>query len=86
MMLNTGGPFSRRPTVAAPLCARWDEAMRDMSFHARGVFDHTLVNETGDTLPATPVAVAPQFRSDASVERSAPALGAHNDVLLGKTK
>jgi alpha-methylacyl-CoA racemase len=80
-----------RPILAQADCCcsivrTLDEAMRDMSFHARGVFDHTLVNETGDTLPATPVAVAPQFRSDASVERSAPALGAHNDVLLGKTK
>jgi alpha-methylacyl-CoA racemase len=62
------------------------EAMRDMSFHERGVFDHTLVNETGDTLPATPVSVAPQFRGDVSVEKSAPALGAHNDMLLGKGK
>jgi alpha-methylacyl-CoA racemase len=62
------------------------EAMRDMSFHERGVFDHTLVNETGDTLPATPVSVAPPFRGDVSVEKSAPALGAHNDMLLGKGK
>ena len=58
------------------------DAMRDLSFHERGVFDHTLVNEAGDTLPATPVAVAPQFRGDANVEKSAPALGAHNDMLL----
>ncbi len=58
--------------------------MRDLSFHDRGVFDHTLVNEAGDTLPATPVAVAPQFRGNADAETSAPALGAHNDMLLGK--
>jgi crotonobetainyl-CoA:carnitine CoA-transferase CaiB-like acyl-CoA transferase len=60
------------------------EAMRDRNFHERGVFDHTLVNETDDTLPATPVAVARQFRGDASVEKSAPALGAHNDILLNQ--
>jgi crotonobetainyl-CoA:carnitine CoA-transferase CaiB-like acyl-CoA transferase len=62
------------------------EAMCDDSFHDRGVFDHTLVNEAWDTLPATPVAVAPQFRGDPSVEKSAPALGAHNDILLGGGK
>ena len=62
------------------------EAMRDEAFHERGVFDHTLVNEAWDTLPATPVAVAPQFRGDPQVEKSAPALGAHNDMLLGKGK
>ena len=62
------------------------EAMRDETFHERGVFDHTLVNEEADTLPATPVAVAPQFRGDPSVDRSAPALGAHNDILLAGGK
>jgi alpha-methylacyl-CoA racemase len=78
----------------APLLAQADcccsivrtlrEAMCDDSFHDRGVFDHTLVNEESDTLPATPVAVAPQFRGDPSQDKSAPALGAHNDILLGK--
>jgi hypothetical protein len=60
--------------------------MRDETFHERGVFDHTLVNEEADTLPATPVAVAPQFRGDPSVDKSAPALGAHNDILLAGGK
>ncbi|MEM7634661.1 MAG: CaiB/BaiF CoA-transferase family protein [Pseudomonadota bacterium] len=60
------------------------EAMRDMHFHGRGLFDHTLVNEAGDTLPATPVAVAPQFRGDASVEKAAPGVGAHNDIVLNQ--
>jgi len=60
------------------------EAMRDMHFHGRGIFDHTLVNEAGETLPATPVAIAPQFRDDASVEKSAPAVGAHNDIVLNQ--
>lgn len=62
------------------------EAMRDLSFHDRGVFDHTLINEAGDTLPATPVSVAPQFRGEVAADKSAPALGAHNDMLLGGTK
>lgn len=60
------------------------EAMRDMHFHGRGLFDHTLVNEAGDTLPATPVAVAPQFRDDASVEKAAPGVGSHNDIVLNQ--
>lgn len=79
------------PLLAAADCCcsivrTLDEALRDLSFHDRGVFDHELVNDAGDTLPATPVAVAPQFRGDASVKKPAPALGAHNDILLGKGK
>ena len=58
------------------------EAMLDPHFHERGVFDHTLANEEGDTLPAIPVAVVPRFRADPERYRAAPPLGAHNDMLL----
>ena len=60
-----------------------EEALRDPHFHIRGVFDHTLENEEGDTLPANPLAIDPQFRIDPrDASTTAPALGAHNDVLL----
>jgi len=60
------------------------EAIRDLNFHERGIFDHTLANEAGDTLPATPVSVARQFRGDPSIHKTAPAVGAHNDMLLNQ--
>lgn len=60
------------------------EAMREPHFHDRGVFSHTLVNETGDNLPAVPVSISPQFRGDENDELSAPSLGAHNDILLNQ--
>ncbi len=62
--------------------ATLEEAMREPHFHMRGLFDHTLVNEDGEDLPAIPVAIAPALRVDAKTPRSAPALGAHNDELL----
>lgn len=58
------------------------EAMRDEHFHMRGLFDFEVENERGDTLPATPVSIARQFRDDDARIKSAPALGAHNDMLL----
>jgi crotonobetainyl-CoA:carnitine CoA-transferase CaiB-like acyl-CoA transferase len=64
------------------IVASLEEALRDQSFHMRGLFEHALENEEGDRLPATPVAIAPQFRADPAEPRSAPALGAHNDEFL----
>jgi crotonobetainyl-CoA:carnitine CoA-transferase CaiB-like acyl-CoA transferase len=62
--------------------ATLEEAMHEPHFHIRGLFDHTIVNEDGEDLPAIPVAIAPALRVDAQTARSAPALGAHNDELL----
>jgi len=57
-------------------------AIEDPHFKARGLFDHRLVNENGDELPALSIAVVPHFRDDAARPKSAPGLGAHNDELL----
>jgi crotonobetainyl-CoA:carnitine CoA-transferase CaiB-like acyl-CoA transferase len=64
------------------IVASLEEALREPHFHMRGVFDHTLLNEEGDDLPAIPVAVVPSLRVAPDEPRAAPALGAHNDVLL----
>lgn len=61
------------------------EAMCDPHYHLRGVFEHTLENEYGDTLPAVPIPISPNFRANPSEHRSAPALGGHNDILLKKS-
>jgi alpha-methylacyl-CoA racemase len=57
------------------------QALDDPHFRARGVFDHVLVNEAGQRLPALPVPVAPEFRSPPSEPSSAPPLGAQNSEL-----
>ena len=62
------------------------EAMRDEHFHIRGLFDYSLENEDGDALPATAVSIAPQFRAPPDYVKFAPAVGAHNDVILKKLK
>ena len=62
------------------------EAMRETHFHIRGNFDHSLENEEGDTLPAVAVSIAPQFRGDPNVTKSAPPVGAHNDSIIKKLK
>ncbi len=59
-----------------------EDALNDPHFKSRGLFDHRLVNEEGDELPALPVAVVPQFRDDVAEAKSAPALGAHNDEFF----
>lgn len=58
-----------------------EEAVAEPHFRMRGVFDHVIENEDGKRLPALPVAVAPQFRSDPALPKRAPALGRQNDTL-----
>ena len=60
------------------------EALTDQHFLDRGLFDHVLENEEGDSIPATVVCVSPQFRGSPTARKSAPAVGSHNDVILKK--
>jgi crotonobetainyl-CoA:carnitine CoA-transferase CaiB-like acyl-CoA transferase len=53
-------------------------ALADPHFEARGLFDARLVNERGDTMPAVPLPISRPLRPGATVDASAPALGAHN--------
>ena len=74
--------FAENPCCCA-VVETLEDAMRDLHFHETGVFDHTLENEDGDTLPANPLALDPALRiHPAKAATSAPALGAHNDMLL----
>ncbi len=66
------------------IVASLQQAINDPHFKSRGLFDHRLVNEEGDELPALPVAVVPQFRGDAAKAKSAPVLGADNDEFFKK--
>ncbi len=64
------------------IVASLEDALDDPHFKSRGLFDHRLANGEGDRLPALPVAIVPQFRSDVAHPKSAPSLGAHNEDLL----
>jgi alpha-methylacyl-CoA racemase len=57
------------------------EAMADPAFSARGLFDHTLVNEAGAKIVALPVPIDPAFRAPPHAAR-APTLGHHNAQYL----
>ncbi len=61
-----------------------NEAYNDPHFRARGLFDHKIENADGEVLPAIAVPVVPIFRGDPSKPRSAPALGADNEDLVGE--
>jgi alpha-methylacyl-CoA racemase len=61
------------------------EALADPHFQARGLFQHTLTNGAGATLPALPVPIAPQFRGVPDRPQPAPPLGAHNGTYLGRS-
>ena len=61
-----------------------ENALDDPHFKSRGLFDHRLVNDEGEHLPALPVAIVPQFRDDIANAKPAPALGSHNDEFLKK--
>jgi len=54
------------------------QALDDPHFQAHGLFDHILLNEAGDRLPALPVPLVTQFRTRASASASAPQLAANN--------
>lgn len=60
------------------------QAFSDPHFRARGLFDHKIENESGDTLPAVAVPVIPAFRGNADEPRGAPHLGADNETLIGE--
>ncbi|MBV9955491.1 MAG: CoA transferase [Pseudolabrys sp.] len=57
-------------TIVVPL----EEAVRDAHFTGRGLFDHRLESAKGNTMPALPVPIDPQFRDDPATPKRAPGL------------
>jgi len=49
-----------------------DEAMRDVHFVDRGVFDHQVQNQAGKTMNALPVPVVERFRKSSDEPEKAP--------------
>jgi crotonobetainyl-CoA:carnitine CoA-transferase CaiB-like acyl-CoA transferase len=68
-----------RPIFAACDCcvtimATLEEALRDPHFIERGLFAHRVAGPTGASMPALPVPIDPQFRSDVSTVKAVPKL------------
>jgi crotonobetainyl-CoA:carnitine CoA-transferase CaiB-like acyl-CoA transferase len=68
-----------RPILAAADCCATivmslEEALRDPHFVARGLFAHRVVNKQGQTMPALPLPIAPDFRAPPDSARPAPPL------------
>jgi len=68
-----------RPILAACDCcvtimATLEEALRDPHFIERGLFAHRVAGPTGASMPALPVPIDPQFRSDVSTVKAVPKL------------
>ncbi len=60
---------------------RMDEVRDDPQFEARGLFKGQIAGADGATIPALPLPLAPEFRTDDQEPKGAPALGAHNSEL-----
>jgi len=63
------------------IVATVQDAMQDAHFNARGVFAHKLSGADGAEIFALPTPVVQAFASDSKTAKSAPALGADNDLL-----
>jgi crotonobetainyl-CoA:carnitine CoA-transferase CaiB-like acyl-CoA transferase len=55
-------------TIVVPL----EQAVRDPHFQERGLFAHLLESRRGRTMPALPVPIAPQFRSEPGRKKAPP--------------
>lgn len=75
-------PLLRQANCCCTIVKTVREAIDDDQFRHRGVFRAQLVNENGDTVPATPVPIVPSLRAHGDTKLGASPLGAHNDELL----
>jgi crotonobetainyl-CoA:carnitine CoA-transferase CaiB-like acyl-CoA transferase len=67
-------PIFARADCCATVIIPLEEAMRDPHFVERGLFAHQVGTESGKTLPALPLPIAPEFRT-APGTKKAPKLG-----------
>jgi crotonobetainyl-CoA:carnitine CoA-transferase CaiB-like acyl-CoA transferase len=69
-------PVFAKADCCVTIMVSLEEALRDPHFVERGLFAHKIVGPTGETMPALPVPVDLQFRSDPGVLKVVPKLGA----------
>ena len=68
-------PVFAKADSCVTIMASLEEALRDPHFVDRGLFAHKLAGPTGQTMPALPVPIAPQFRDGAGSVKPVPTLG-----------
>ena len=76
-------PLLREADCCCTIVKSVREALQDEHVRQRGLLDAKLVNGQGQTMPATPVPIVASLRAHAHYAVAAPALGSHNDELLG---
>ena len=60
------------------------EALQDPHYTARGLFEHQMRGNDGQTIPALPMPIAEAFRGSPAEALAAPGLGAHTDEELDR--
>ena len=68
-------PVFAKADSCVTIMASLEEALRDPHFVDRGLFAHKLSGPTGQTMPALPVPIVPQFRDGAGSVKPVPILG-----------
>ena len=76
------GPRDCCATIVASL----EEAMRDLHFRERGLFQVQACNVAGYALPAATLPIAPALRRRADEVRAVPEIGAHNKEVLSNVR
>jgi crotonobetainyl-CoA:carnitine CoA-transferase CaiB-like acyl-CoA transferase len=67
-------PILTKADCCVTIMATLEEALRDPHFMGRGLFAHKVAGPSGAVMPALPVPIDPQFRSDAGVVKAMPKL------------
>jgi alpha-methylacyl-CoA racemase len=68
-------PLLAQADCCATIVASLQEAMRDPHFMGRGLFEHRVAGDAGETISAIPLPIAPAFREPPGA-KPAPSLGA----------
>ena len=75
-------PILKKADCCCSIVKNVDEALDDLQFKDRGVFDNTLVSQSGDKIPAVPIPITRILKSEEVSQKAAPLLGEHNDEFL----
>jgi alpha-methylacyl-CoA racemase len=68
-------PLFAQADSCVTIVASLEEALRDPHFSSRGLFAHSVAGASGNTMPALPLPLAPEFREPPGAKR-APSLNA----------
>ncbi len=60
------------------VAATLEEAVQDIHYNTRGVFDRKIETEAGELIPALPMPIVPDLMDETSQPKKVPQLGEHN--------